>query len=722
MMKYFLIFSIIFIFLGCASREPTLQEVQEKKQEVLSITKAKDIKAFEKAKITQKSYAKWFQKEHRLPLKIYIQKPQTQYEEQLVSIIKQLSLKSSILGDLKDKVSDVEVIVYEYGSTSSQKVEAAYAFRLDDKERLNDVLAEDIPKGFYALSISLDADMLEEGVVRLHGFKTVTYPSKHQNSIYYYFDKKADTTDMQQILKDGVFAILNTEILNYISIKRNDIADNKALKIISQTPNGYLAQVYKMKIYHAIDTLKQKQAKEIQQNPKNAVAIKAKYKKLIDTIQASSQWVEYQSKQLLYCDPISQNMIDTLYKAHYIQKPYDANNLSSKEAKEIAQVYNFSLPDQYLTLAFPLYKKYHNQFGINIGAIKQIGDSYFIKSEAQTNKDNSAKVSTMAKNSAISLANGVVLGITMMARLPVEEAITYEDVDYKFVTPNRQKGVLYPVSAFAYKDIGIERIYTKKLSSFEHSSFTIPINVSFYIDAEKKHLGIIDDKANLIIVYDLRSAKKLSKIPIEQSFLADNGRKYISKLDDIRAQMNLYRSLLEYEENPQAKIAIENKVKSLQDDIKKYNDGSIEEEMKKNIAKIKQILQQKQNPYIQKHYQKELLKEEEELKMYQKYKHKTVYFYANKEPSYGYNCAWKLTKTVQPIPLFCNDIKIQYYRCASSVDIFDKKGSFITRLDVHKGLVWDVREAQKVGMFVSFGKYSAKVWSLQAYEFLAQKF
>jgi hypothetical protein len=635
-------------------------------------------KALDNAETDRESRAAWFDRSEALELVIIGPvfddegaKDSDAYKK-LTAFLEKVAADKSTLdtlgyGTLSNRYSKVTLIPFAAGSTESERYDAAYAHRLYDKSSLLDVLRQyDGKKNYQELALSIDADALEEGKLILKGYKSVVYQGKQQNAHYFQLIKANVDTVTEQMIADGVTAILKLPIPEYISIEREDIIDHKALKVVNQNPDGtYTATVYKMKTDLEIEKLNKARAEELKRSPDQLEAINKKYDAQIAMINKASEWIKYQSRQLLYTTPVTQEEINILYDHGYITKVYDAEVLTAKEAAKIASATGTQLPDYYLTLSYDTYKESLNRFGIEIAEVQKILDTYYIKGNNLVSHENSEAVSAGVSNAV----RGTVSFLTFFMTRGYSGLDTAGGMDenYTGFAEEPLKSRFFPVSRFAHSNIGVEIVYEQKFSNFDHSLMTIPKGTPFLLKPDDRLIGLVNiDK----------------KDKYEYDFAPDNSRIWKGDV--------LFVDLYERKEISKSRV----------NDMKYTEFINYEQTFKEYVSAQKSYLSSLDLESTPQHY----------------------FFFTNRPWGVDHYCGIGGVSQANQITRVSlkNGNYLNTYSCSIAMDVFDGDDNFITRFEEHNDATLG---GFRFGDYViTNGANSTKIWDVKVFDFMLKSF
>ncbi len=485
-----LIILVLLFIIGCGGTKPKAVEYDKKSD--IEIQNHKEIEdSFAKVNTQSLNYSKWFDRNESVELNLVgpvyknITEKQSKSYKMLETLLEKVSQDPSLLDKLSNsniskRYSKINYIPYKLGSDADAKFSVVYNQRLDAKDKISNTLQELDEQGKdkleQTLAIWINPDDVKNNIYTLEGYKTIKTTSKNRNSSYYHLSKVNSNGEDKQEVINAFLAILELSIPNYEAIDRKEmLKDGENFRIITDNPNGTATgKVYKFEINDEIEKLEAKKTQTTDAKEK------ARLDEEIKAVIASKDWREYETKQLLYTEPVNQKTIDTLNKYAYLKTNYIFNQLSTAQGKEVAQIFNYALPDTFLLTQFSKYKTSLNSMEINIGDIKKIGKAYYIRGLANTESEKSARSSASMVNGLADTAEGVVYATTLVLSalgggggqgimLNLNDELTLVYVDEP-----EQKTFLYPTSNTGSSNI--VEVFNHNYKSMAHSYKTWEID------------------------------------------------------------------------------------------------------------------------------------------------------------------------------------------------------------------------------------------------------
>ncbi|MDA7817256.1 hypothetical protein N9A28_03605 [Sulfurimonas sp.] len=382
---------IVVLFTACGTKYtiPNLYETNKTSKIVKPKNYEKVQTAFKNSKLNQAKSSQWLDSTKPIELNIIgpvyknpIEKQSIAYKK-LSALIKKISKDPKLLDKLSGKnlsqyFSKINYTPYKLASDEDAKFNAVYDKRYDDKEQLVSILrqtnAAGIDKSERTLALWINPEELKENKYTLEGFKTVKTDTKERNAHYYHLTKTNSKGEDNQEIVNALLMLLQDSIPEYVSIDRADmLKDGESFRIIYDNPDATATgEVYKFTIKNELDKLKEKldkstDKKEVKQLQED-----------IKTLESSRQWRTFQTKQLMYTTPVSQETINLLKEYDYIQTAHTYNRLTVETTKEISQALNISLADPYIMTVFEQYRVLLNQLGIYVGDVSPKGKAYYL--------------------------------------------------------------------------------------------------------------------------------------------------------------------------------------------------------------------------------------------------------------------------------------------------------------------------------------------------------
>ncbi|MDA7816722.1 hypothetical protein N9A28_00865 [Sulfurimonas sp.] len=538
-----IIYSLVLVmFSACGNRITRVAEsykAQIKKPKNYEKVQA----AFKESLNTYNSNSRWFQDAEQLELTIIgpvyknpIEKQSESYKK-LFSLLKKIANDKTLLdklsgSDISQRYSKINYIPYKLGSKEDTSFSAVYEHRLDSKDKLTQTLqqldANGKDKVGQTLAIWINPQDLKNNIYTLEGYKSVKNSTKNRNSAYYHLSKQqSNGTDNQDIV-NALLATLQLSIPEYVAIDRKDmLKQGETFRIITDNPDGTATgKVYKFDIESEVDKLKEQKSKTTDQNQI------AKLDKQIKEVKASKAWREYETKQLLYTTPVSQEDIDILNRYRYIKTTNKFNQLITTDANEISKALHYALPDPFLMVTFEQYRVMLNELGIYVGDITQLMKAYYLKGVNKVDMENSRDLGYLKY-----LAKSFIKGRTAISTEKTKRANEDKQIDLFFgVSKNSILSNGFSlVNETQVSQIGKEVLYINK----EDKPLTATLNNSsvFYIADGENALYKCSNKDNAkctIQILELRSDADSSQMKA-----SDDGTLYITLHND-ESELHVY--------------------------------------------------------------------------------------------------------------------------------------------------------------------------------------
>ncbi|MDA7816723.1 WD40 repeat domain-containing protein [Sulfurimonas sp.] len=520
-----LIVSSLTLLVGCGGGAPKPAQAQIKKPANYEKVQA----AFKDSLNVYNANSRWFQDKESLELTIIgpvyknpIEKESEAYKK-LATLLKKIAKDKTLLdklsnSDMSKRYSKINYVPYKLGSSEDATFSAVYEQRLDSKDKLTQTLQQldgnGVDRVGQTLAIWINPQDLKNNMYTLEGYKTVKNSTKNRNSAYYHLSKVKSNGTKNQDIVNAVLATLQLSIPEYVEIDRKDmLKQGETFRIITDNPDGTATgKVYKFDIETEVDKLNEKKKQTTDQNQI------AKLDKQIKAVKASKAWREYETKQLLYTTPVSQEDINVLNRYKYISAKNIFNQLTTTDAKEISKALRYALPDPFLMVTFEQYRVLLNELGIYVGDISQVMKAYYLKG---VNKLEAEKANEVLFAEVYLTMVGVNLYKEMNQVKEKEQIASFYPTSFNLLDNN---GLKLAVTK-QMKQLGKERLYINHDEN--RLDYVFADDGIYYKPSSEDNLYICNEENNFQCrVHSLKLGENIGKVKIRVS--PDNKYLYIS--------------------------------------------------------------------------------------------------------------------------------------------------------------------------------------------------
>ncbi|MDA7817982.1 hypothetical protein N9A28_07315 [Sulfurimonas sp.] len=569
-----IIYSLMILLFAACGAKP--QEADYSQGRITKLANSQEIEdAFTNSQKISETHSKWFNKTEKLELTIIGPVYRNPIEKSSIAFKKMSSFLSKMAKDptildklsglnISSKYSKIKHIPFKLASKEDAEFTSIYESRLKNKSYLSTMLRKldnsGNDKASQTLAIWINPEDLKSNIYTLEGFKTVKSSLKDRNSAYYNLSKQNSNGKNNEDIIHAIISALQIEIPEYIAIDRKKmLKEDEEFRVITDNNDGSATgKVYKYNIQVEIEKLIKEKDKT--QDSRKLLEIDQQIK----SVRSSKQWREYETKQILYTEPINQETINVLYKNSYISKAYIFDKLTPSQAKEINLSLKNSLPDTLLMTQLNIYNNTLNTLGISIGSIEKTGKGFHFRGKANYNAEIQSKIASKALNLQLDSSELFTeftytvmdyAGFWGVLNLPKDFnynlALTIDNVDEPI--PETK---LYGTYGSSMKESGLKILYTDHINGISHSPKTWSWTAGVATRNILYSLGISKDKSviywldgNDIILKDSKTYEDITTIEninneVRYLYVSSKNKKVLAVTDHDELLMYDYNGVL----------------------------------------------------------------------------------------------------------------------------------------------------------------------------------